>query len=167
MSEETEGNIAPVTVVLKKTLGPYDIYEERPATRFGTLYLSSRATDSPPLIGLHTAPPLPGLMRIWQRDLDLITELAGKHQDAIIIGDFNATMKHGRLHSIRTHTDVLDYAPRFHSGTWNTNIPSVFRTRIDHILIPNNKYSVTSAEIKKFPNSDHLCVFAELQSLGD
>lgn len=163
ISEPTEGSIAPVTVVIKKTFGNYNIYKETPMTRFGTVYLSSTSKNNPPIIGVHTAPPLPGLMSMWKRDLDLIADISKNNPDSIIIGDFNATMKHGSLNEIRRHIDVLEYAPKFNSGTWNINIPSIFRTRIDHILIPNNKYGVKNVEIKKYTNSDHLCVFAEIQ----
>ena len=163
ISDPTEGSIAPVTIVIKKTLGNYNICKKTPMTMYGTLYLSSTSKNSPSIIGLHTAPPLPELMSFWQRDLDLITNISNNNQDSIIIGDFNATMKHGSLNNIKTHKDVLEYASKFNSGTWNTSIPPIFRTRIDHILIPDNKYNVRSAEIKKYPNSDHLCVLAEIQ----
>lgn len=163
VSEPTEGSIAPVTIVIKKTFGKYNIYNKTPMTRFGTLYLSSTSKNNPDIIGLHTAPPLPGLMSLWQRDLDLIAAISNNNQDSIIIGDFNATMKHGNLNNIKTHIDILEYAAKLNSGTWNTKIPSIFRVRIDHILIPRNKYNVKSVEIKKYPNSDHLCVFAEIQ----
>lgn len=163
LSEPTEGHIAPVTVVIKKTFGNYQVFKETPMTRFGTVYLSSASNNDPPIIGLHTAPPLIGLMSLWKSDLDLIAEISDQYQDAIIIGDFNATMRHGSLNHIKTHEDVLAYAPKFHSGTWNTNIPSFFRTGIDHILIPKNQYQVKSVNIETYHNSDHLCVFAEIQ----
>lgn len=165
ISEPTEGGIAPVTIVIKRAFDSYNVYKKTPMTRFGTVYLSPRTKGNPSIIGLHTAPPLPGLMSIWQNDLDLISDLSSHNQDSIIIGDFNATMKHGSLNNIKTHVDVLEHAPKFNSGTWNINIPLPFRTRIDHILIPNNKYSVKSIEIKAYSNSDHLCVFAEIQDL--
>lgn len=167
ISEPTEGSIAPVTIVIKRAFGSYNIYKKTPMTRFGTVYLSSTSKGNPSIIGLHTAPPLPGLMTMWQRDLALIADLSNYNQDSIIIGDFNATMKHGSLNNIKTHIDVLEYAPKFNSGTWNINIPSPFRTRIDHILIPNSKYSVKSIENKAYSNSDHLCVFAEIQELNN
>ena len=53
----------------------------------------------------------------------------------------------------------MEYAPEFNSGTWNINISSPFKTRIDHILIPKNKYSVKSIELKGYSNSDHLFVY--------
>lgn len=166
ISERTDGMIAPVTVIIKKEFGNYNVHKI-PMTIFGTIYLSPTTKNNPSIIGLHAAPPLVGLMDIWRRDLDLITDFSKHNQNSIIIGDFNATMKHGSLNMINTHIDVLQYAPKFNSGTWNINIPSVFRTRIDHILIPNNKYSVKKVEVKSYHNSDHLCIFAEIQELND
>jgi len=43
-------------------------------TTFGTLYLKSVDKDKPDIIGLHTAPPLFGLMSDWKRDLNIISE---------------------------------------------------------------------------------------------
>lgn len=165
VSDPTEGSIAPVTIVIKRAFGRYNFYKKTPMTRFGTVYLSPTTKGKPSIIGLHTAPPLPGLMGIWKNDLDLISDLSKHNKDSIIIGDFNATMKHGRLNTIKTHVDALEHAPKFNSGTWNIDIPSPFRTRIDHILIPNNKYGVKSIELKAHSNSDHLCVFTEIQEL--
>lgn len=165
ISKLTEGRIAPVTIVIKKTFGSYGIDNQAPMTRFGTVYLSPISKGNPPIIGLHTAPPLPGLMSMWRRDLNLITDISNNYRDAIIIGDFNATMKHGNLNNIKSHIDILGYAGQFNSGTWSTSIPSIFRSRIDHILIPKDKYNVRSIEIKKYNNSDHSCVFSEIEEL--
>ena len=110
ISEPSEGNISPVTVVIKKDFGEYSIYKETPMTRSGTVYLSSKDKTKPPIIGLHTAPPLIGLMSIWERDLNLIADISCDNKESIIIGDFNATMKHGCLNNIKTHLDVLEYA---------------------------------------------------------
>lgn len=162
-SEPTSGNIAPVTVVIKKSFGNYNLIENKAMTVFGTVYLSSASNDIPNIVGLHTAPPLPSLMELWRRDLNLIVEIANKNPDSFIIGDFNATMKHGSLSEINTHQDVLEYASKFNSGTWNRNMFSLFRPRIDHILIPKDQYIVHSVEIKNYDNSDHLCVFVQLQ----
>ena len=99
ISEPSEVNISPVS-----------IYKETPMTRSGTVYLSSKDKTKPPIIGLHTAPPLIGLMSIWERDLNLIADISCDNKESIIIGDFNATMKHGCLNNIKTHLDVLEYA---------------------------------------------------------
>ena len=163
VSMPTEGNIAPVTIVIKKEFGEYNVYKEIPMTRFGTVYLSSTSINNPNIIGVHAAPPLIGLMNIWKRDLKLISDIAYGNKDSIIIGDFNATMKHGYLNDINTHMDVLEYASKNNTGTWHRDIPAIFRTTIDHVLIPNNTYSVKSVETKNYTNSDHLCVFVVIQ----
>ena len=49
------------------------------------------------------------------------------------------------------------------NGTWNRSIPSLFRTAIDYQLIPNDKYIVKNIGIKEYDNSDHLCIFTEIQ----
>ena len=49
-------------------------------------------------------------MSIWERDLNLIADISCDNKESIIIGDFNATMKHGCLNNIKTHLDVLEYA---------------------------------------------------------
>ena len=165
ISEPTEGSIAPVTIVIKRTVGTYYVLKDTPMTRFGTVYLLPTSENSPPIIGLHTAPPLIGLMGMWQRDLNLIEEIANHNKDSIIIGDFNATMKHGNLNDIKTHIDALEYASKFNSGTWNRNILSFFRSRIDHILIPIDKYCVKSVDIQNYKNSDHLCIYTEIQEI--
>ncbi len=165
ISEPTDGGIAPVTIVIKRTVGTYYALKDTPMTRFGTVYLLPTSENSPPIIGLHTAPPLIGLMGMWQRDLNLIEEIAHHNKDSLIIGDFNATMKHGNLNDIKTHIDVLEYAPKCNSGTWNRNIPSFFRPRIDHILIPVDKYCVKIVDIQNYKNSDHLCIYTEIQEI--
>lgn len=162
-SEPTAGNIAPVTIVIKKNFGNYNLIKNKGMTVFGTVYLSSLSNDIPDIIGLHTAPPLPSLMELWRRDLNLIVDIVNENSVAFIIGDFNATMKHGSLSEIKTHEDALEYASKFNSGTWNHNLPNLFQSRIDHILIPKNQYIVHSIDIKNYDNSDHLCVFVQLQ----
>lgn len=131
-------------------------------TIFGTVYLESLNSDRPDLIAVHTAPPLFSLMNLWKRDLELISEFAHSNPDAILIGDFNATMKHGSLSKIQTHSDVLNYSSRWNRGTWNQKLPAFFRTPIDHVLIPD-QYRVVSAETRVLPGSDHAGIFTEIQ----
>ena len=64
-------------------------------------------------------------------------------------------MKHGYLNDINTHMDVLEYASKNNTGTWHRDIPAIFRTTIDHVLIPNNT--------KNYNTSDHLCVLVVIQ----
>lgn len=163
LSTETEGSIAPVTVITKKEFSDYNKIEENYMTRFGTVFLESKNGNGLDVVGLHTAPPLPTLMSQWKRDLELISDkIAREYTDAIIVGDFNATTRHGAMNLIDTHEDALEYVSKLNGGTWNIKLPSYFRTNIDHILIPKGIYGVKDVNMIDFPESDHACVFVEI-----
>lgn len=162
-SPETEGNIAPVTVVIKRNRLEYDKINNPVMTSFGTVYLSSGDKKLPNIIGLHTAPPLPGLMGMWNRDLQIITEnIAANNKEAIILGDFNATGRHGLLNLIDSHEDAINYLPLFDRGTWGLFLLKPFRTSIDHIYIPQDKYLIKAVQLVEFNGPDHAGIFLEL-----
>lgn len=157
------GNIAPVTVITKNEFANQTSSEDLGLNTFGTVKVDLDSNYVPQIIGLHTAPPLPSLMNNWENDLHIIsTEIIENYPDSIIIGDFNATMRHGKLNEIESHVDILEYIPTHERGTWHVNLPEIFRTPIDHILIPKDKYSVKSVEIRDLQNSDHVAIFAEI-----
>lgn len=162
-SPPTDSGIAPVTVIIKKSYGFYTKAETFHTTRFGTIVLHSRKQNLPDIIALHTAPPLPGLMEVWKQDLHIIhNQLASKYPNAIIAGDFNATMRHGALAKISSHRDALNVLPPFERGTWNSQSPKLFNATVDHILLPKNHYYVKDLDIVSFQNSDHRCIFTEI-----
>lgn len=156
-SKPTEGSIAPVTIVVKKSLGQYQETDTR-TTTFGTVVLTPQQSHLPAVIGLHTAPPIPGLMTFWEGDLQRITEtLIPQDRPALIIGDFNATMKHGSLTTITTHYDALSGM----IGTWPRRLPAFLRSPIDHVLIPK-QYQLISVTVEDLGTSDHAAVFVEV-----
>lgn len=159
----TEGNIAPVTIIVKKEFYSYENNTKTPMTTFGTVYLETNDTKVPDIIGLHTTPPLPGLMKYWNRDLKLIaSDIIRNHSNAIIIGDFNATLRHGAMNDITTHEDALNYLSWFKRGTWSAELPSYFCTPIDHILLPKDQYTIKKVDIVNLGGSDHKAIFAEV-----
>lgn len=160
--DTVEGNIAPVTIVTKKKLG-YAKLDFQGATHFGTAYLKSNNKKMPVIIGLHTAPPLPGLMDSWRRDLNFISSDLIKHfPKSVIIGDFNANLKHGDLSKITTHKDVMSYSSPSSRGTWPSRWQKYFRSSIDHILVPKDGFNINEVETKKLDNSDHVPIFATI-----
>lgn len=162
-SPPTEGNIAAVTIIVKKDFYSYENNTKTPMTTFGTVYLETNNNNVPDIIGLHTAPPLPGLMKYWNMDLKLIaSDIIKNHSNAIIVGDFNATLRHGAMNDITTHEDALNYLPWFKRGTWSSELPAYFCTPIDHILLPKNKYTIKKVDIVNLGGSDHKAIFAEV-----
>lgn len=156
-------NIAPVTVITKNEFANLTSSQVLSLNTFGTVKVDLDSDYVPQIIGMHTAPPLPFLMRNWEDDLNLIaTEIIGSYSDAIIVGDFNATMRHGKLNEIESHVDILEYLPTYERGTWHASLPQFFRTPIDHILLPKDKYSVKNVQVRNLDNSDHAAIFAEI-----
>lgn len=154
-----DGGIAPVTVITRKSLNYYIDDNFTYSTTFGTLHLKNN--HYPEIIALHTAPPLAMLKNEWQNDLQLISEkLINKYPDAIILGDFNATMRHGSLSTIKSHKDVLNALPFWKRGTWHTQIPWFIRSSIDHILVPRD-YQVKSVAVMDLGESDHCAICVE------
>lgn len=162
-SAPTSGDIAPVTLVTKKSFSKYIDTKQSLMTQFGTIYLKSTNEDMPDIIGLHTAPPLLGFMSNWNRDLNVISSnIILDNPKAIIIGDFNATLRHGALNHITTHEDVLDYLSRFRRGTWHSRLPIWMSTSIDHVLIPKDTCRVKKVDVLKLGESDHRAIFVEI-----
>lgn len=157
-------NILPVTIAIKKEFGKYAVKEQKTMTAFGTLYLKSEDGKNPDIIGLHSAPPtFSSLFAVWRVDLkNIVNEIIKNNPNAIIAGDFNATMRHGEMNSIKSHKDVLEYKSRLARGTWPVRLASVFKTSIDHILLPNNQYGAKSVEILNLRGSDHMAIFTEI-----
>lgn len=162
-SPPTGSAIAPVTLVVKRAHDYEMAPEQSPATRLGTVYLRSKKAGVPAIVGLHTAPPLPGLMAQWRQDLETAArELAARNPEAILAGDFNATMKHGPLGRMASHQDVLCHLPFYTRGTWPVKLPPLLRSSIDHILLPAERFDVLQVEIVDLPGSDHAAIFVEI-----
>lgn len=156
------GGIAPVTVIVKKSFASYQPADgTSDMTLFGTVYLSSVTEGIPDIIALHTSPPLPGMMTLWSSDIDLTASLSDSHANALIAGDFNATLRHGSLNNITQHYDALESISPVKRGTWPAKFPPSFRSSIDHVLLPDS-CSVKSAEVKTLNGSDHAAIFLDL-----
>lgn len=114
-----------------------------------------------PVTGVHTYYPVggPGL---WAQDMSALRAVAGR--DAIVLGDFNATVDHSPLRSllaaglIDTHAELgRGWAP-----TWPAQFPLV---QIDHVLHGSGLAAVSASE-HLLPGTDHRAVVAELALLG-
>lgn len=160
-TSQSQGGIAPVTIMLKNSLGEYTVQNADLAT-FGSLVLTPSNPDSdlPVIIGLHTAPPLPGLMDSWKDDLKLIQSHLSysNYSRAIIAGDFNAQLYHGALASL---TKYYEIKPSILGGTWPRSAAPIFRSQIDHILI-SDTCSVRVAQYYETRKSDHVALVSIL-----
>lgn len=98
-SSPTDPAYDPTTVAIHKRLGEYRAAGGI-ATTFGSLTLRPSDPAKPTIVAVHTAPPVPGLMGRWRRDLDEVRAYMDRERGrTILAGDFNATLRHGGLGS--------------------------------------------------------------------
>lgn len=161
-SPEIASNIAPVTVITKKTFATYQAVSPVQATTFGTVILKSEDKNVPDVIGIHTAPPLPQLMDYWRSDLDASSHLLTQFPNAIVAGDFNATLRHASLNQVTQHVDSTQGLLPWERGTWPLNFPQWLRTSIDHVFLPQQQYTLNSLRILDLSESDHAALFLEI-----
>lgn len=158
------GLIAPTSVVVSERLGPAKPIIG-PATSFGTVAIEFERPGLPTIIGIHAAPPLPGLMNSWKEDLERVVAFGESYAKPILIaGDFNATLRHGALALRSRLTDAQESCSARQLGTWNSRFPEILRTPIDHILMSPDLLA-SSCHTRRIGQSDHLALHAEIAVL--
>lgn len=149
------GQISPTSVVLHKRLGAAH-FIQGPVTSFGTVTIEFDDASLPVIVGLHTAPPLPGLMSQWRGDINRVIEFGNSTQKPLVIaGDFNATLRHGSLATRGRLIDSQEFCSITHAGTWPTGVPDFMRSPIDHIFVTQGMVAC-SCQVKQIGRSDHL-----------
>ncbi|MDO5671523.1 MAG: endonuclease/exonuclease/phosphatase family protein [Actinomycetaceae bacterium] len=169
-------SIEATLVLVSRDLGAYRLVEG-PQVTFDAVHLVPDKDPSlPAIVGVHTAPPLPGLMDAWRTDLQLVAQMSGcanspdvpgkEHISSapggtIVAGDVNATMRHGALAQQRGCTDASSkVTPSGKNrilatqGTWPASLPAVLRSPIDHVLL-SGPLTPLSAQVLPTKESDH------------
>lgn len=160
------GLIAPTTVVVNKSLGVAQL-AAGPPTSFGTVAIEFEQPGLPTIIGMHTAPPLPGLMDAWKADLERVVEFGeSSTKPMIIAGDFNATLRHGALAARSRLIDAQESCSAWpwHIGTWNSQFPAFLQTPIDHVLI-TPEFQASACQTMPIGRSDHLAFETKISIL--
>lgn len=149
------GSIAPTSLIVSDRLGPAHAVKA-PVTSFGTVAVEFNDTALPMIVGLHTAPPLPGLMEQWRSDIDRVFEFSESTKKSLIVaGDFNATLRHGALAARNALVDSQEFCSSPQKGTWPTGTPSIMRAPIDHVFVTQGMRA-SSCHVQEIGRSDHL-----------
>lgn len=156
-----DGSIAPTTVLVNQRLGRIIRSTPFPVS-FGSVSIKQFDRPGIQIVGLHNAPPLPGLMGAWRTDLDQLKYFESQLTDApaIIAGDFNATSKHWPLGALTKLRDSYS-ACSTQVGTWPTGNPNWMKSQIDHILITDH-FNVDACKMEDIGSSDHSAIIITL-----
>lgn len=163
-TEAYSGQIASTAVMIHaKTRSHYQPSAAEP-TSFGTVLLKPSTAGYPAIMGIHAAPPLPGLMDAWRADLDAVTSFASSYSSGplILAGDFNATPRHGPLAAAVRLIDTAGACGLAERGTWPAQGPSWLRSPIDHVLV-TPKIQVLSCQTAQIGVGDHLAYMTALR----
>lgn len=163
---------AETTLLVSAELGEYEVVDD-----YGdTSVLASVVADpvdgtGPRLIAAHPVAPVPEHMANWRADLEWLAGLCTG--DAIVAGDFNATLDHlAGLEAPGADGAVLGEcrdaaldAGAASLGTWTSGKPPLLVPAIDHVMHAGD-WEVTGFEVitrEDRSGSDHRPVFAELR----
>lgn len=148
------GRVAPTSVLVHARLGPAEAIAGPPTT-FGTVTVRFDDPTLPTVMGVHTAPPLPGLVDDWKNDLARVVDATDTHAGALIVaGDFNATLRHGAIARRQHLVDSAQLCDRAPEGTWPNRFPPLLRSQIDHVFISPDLHA-QGCEVVDVGTSDH------------
>ncbi|KES04347.1 membrane protein [Streptomyces toyocaensis] len=116
----------------------------------------------------HPMPPLPGQVRLWQRELGRLRDAAAaRDTPTVLAGDFNASQDHAAFRRIldtglrdAARLDGLDRTP-----TWPARTARAFGTQIDHVLV-SEEFAASRARFLDLPDTDHRALVVDLTLHG-
>ena len=162
---------AETTLLVSAELGEYEVTEALGDTSvLATVVAVPKNGQGPTLVAAHPVAPVPEQMSHWRDDLKWLSTVCTG--DAIVAGDFNATLDHlVGLEDSSVSGAVLggcrDAALDAGSaalGTWTSGRPPALVPAIDHVMYTPT-WKVTGFEVitrEDRSGSDHRPVFAEL-----
>lgn len=171
--QSTNGRSTPTSVLVHKSLGRYREVAG-PVTAIGSVTLAPVGDATrPTIVALHPVPPLPKLMAEWRADVSRVVRWGEAHSGPVVMaGDFNATRHHGAMTQLASLQDARAVAlattgPGLRGlpiGTWPQNLPALFGTPIDHVLVKagSGPVVVERFDVVEQPQSDHRAVVAQV-----
>ncbi|WP_147392866.1 endonuclease/exonuclease/phosphatase family protein [Actinomyces sp. 2119] len=156
--------VRATTVLVSERLGGYRQTEGVAGAGRGMVVLEPVDGSGPVITGVHTYPPVPGLMGEWRSSL---TTVAGLCQDPpeglVMVGDFNATRDHALLRDLHACASAGEQAGVGGLATWPTHTGTrLLGATIDHVLVDASAWVGQSGEVLTLPQTDHRAVVVRL-----
>jgi len=143
------------TVLTAPSLGDVRVVPVATGGLYGWLEVGGGALGDVRILATHTVAPLPGLVRAWADELDLVAAWrAAAPGPTVVAGDLNTTTEHRALAGLG---DGLAPGP----PTWPRRWPRRLGFRIDHVLAGGG-LAVRGTRVLDLPGSDHRAVLAHL-----
>lgn len=153
-------DVSPMTVFVSRGLGRPEVTVDR-KTEFPSLIID--LPDDLRVVAVHPQSPKPGDTFAWRRDVAALSRwCADAEGPTIVAGDLNATFDHAELREATEGcTDAAVAVGDGLTGTWPTQLPSVFGAQIDHVLLAQGPRA-QSVEFLEVAGTDHRAVLARV-----
>ncbi|WIB60911.1 endonuclease/exonuclease/phosphatase family protein [Curtobacterium sp. MCLR17_007] len=150
------------SLLVDRRLGAYR-QAQAAATTLGSVAAVPVDGDGPRFVAVHTNPPVPTSadMRRWRHDVP--AGLSGCRGNAVVAGDFNATVDHAVFDVPDGCRDVA--ASTTSTATWPTTAPPWLGGAIDHVLA-TDQWRAVRTEVRDVGRSDHRAIVAHLHRIG-
>ena len=120
----------------------------------------------PTVLGVHTHPPLTGLMSLWRSSVSGVVGhcAQGKMPPGLIVaGDLNSTADHALLRDLGGCADAGEQAGIGGLATWpTTSRTPLLGATIDHVLADRATWRARAGAVAEVPGTDHRAVVIEL-----
>lgn len=150
------------TLLVDRRLGSYRQVRAA-ATTLGSVAAVPVDGDGPRFVAVHTNPPIPNAADMGRWRHDVPAGLSGCRGDAVVAGDFNATVDHGLFAPPAGCRDAA--ASTTSTATWPTSAPTWLGGAIDHVLT-TDQWRAVRTDVQTLGGSDHRAIVAHLHRVG-
>ncbi|GAA1998099.1 hypothetical protein GCM10009818_05670 [Nakamurella flavida] len=164
-TQERRDDTSSTSLLVADSLGVYAL-AATPSTVLGTVRAEPVGHDGPTLVAVHTGAPVPAIgYDRWAQAVATGVAQARDTPNAIVAGDFNATMDHAPMRDLGDYVDAATEAGRGAEGTWPSTFPVLVAAPIDHVLVNPAHYRVLSTQTVVAGGSDHRALIARLAAV--
>lgn len=150
------------TLLVDRRLGTYRQVRAA-ATTLGSVAAVPVDGDGPRFVAVHTNPPIPNAADMGRWEHDVPAGLSGCRGDAVVAGDFNATVDHALFAPPAGCRDAESSTTS--TATWPTSTPPWLGGAIDHVLA-TDQWRAVRTEVRTLGGSDHRAIVAHLHRVG-
>lgn len=159
-SADRSADTSPMTIFVARDLGRANVRADR-ETEFPSLVVDLPGRLR--VVATHPQSPKPGDTNAWRRDVAALARwCTDVERPTIVAGDLNATLDHAELRTATAGcTDAAAQVGEGLHGTWPAQLPGVFGTQIDHVMLAGGPQA-RSVEFPEVAGTDHRAVLARV-----
>ncbi|WP_324789978.1 endonuclease/exonuclease/phosphatase family protein [Streptomyces sp. H51] len=117
----------------------------------------------------HPAPPLPGQVGVWRRQLGRLRDFAAadRRTPTVLAGDFNASQDHAAFRRVLDTglRDAARLAGHDRTPSWPARTAPAFGVQIDHVLVSRD-FSANTARFLDLAGTDHRALLVDIALHG-